>query len=396
MTATVALLVVLPTGCASDKIVSPEPQLNKIVCWGDSMTAGGEGVADQGQYPALLQQQIGVAVVNMGVGGETSTQIGVREGGIPTFVTVAGGIIPAYGTGVTVVFTSGYEPLTSPNGHVHGSILGVEGQLTLSGLLPQGTFTFTPTSRGGKSVSAPGTPQYIPDQPYRSDLPIFWEGRNNLLQTDAGPWGGEQVLSDIAQQVAGLPQGTNYLVLSVLNENDPAERSNGIYYPNVFELNRTLSSMYGAHYLDIRSILVNSFDPSSAVDVTDHSYDVPPSSLSAISAQGTLSTAIGTSDTTFSVSVTSGSIRPFQTLIIDQESIEILQVNGSTITSATRGYGGTVSSHSAGVAVIERDPTHLNKQGDAIVANAIATTLGFSPNQAALRQTSSKLAARHD
>ena len=375
------------TGCSNVKPQTPTQPSAAIVCWGDSMTAGDEGVADQGQYPQMLQQQIGQAVVNMGVGGQTSTQIGVREGGIPTYVTVAGGVIPAYGGGgVTVRFKVGYEPLTSPHGLVHGTILGVAGDLSLSDFLPNGTFTFTPTSPGN-SVNAPGTPQYLPVLPYSSDMPIFWEGRNNLFQTALGPWGAQQILSDIAAQVATIPPGKNYLVVSVLNENDPAERSSGVYYPNLIELNDALSKTYGSHYLDIRSTLVNAYDPTQPTDVTDHSFDMWPSSLSAVSGQGTLGSSIGVADTTFSVNVTVGPpLRVGQLLIIDQEGIDIVATDGTNVTMAIRGYSGIAGSHTAGTSVIERDPTHLNKQGDAIVAQAIAAKLGTSASPAALIQ----------
>lgn len=325
----------------------------------------------------------------MGVGGQTSTQIGVREGGIPTYVTVAGGTIPAYGKGgVTITFKPGYEPMTSPHGLVHGSILGVAGNLTLSDFLPNGIFTFTPSSAGSSAVSAPGTPRYLPNLPYSSDVPIFWEGRNNLLDSTPGPWGMQAILSDIAAQVATVPPGKNYLVLSVLNENGPNERNSGVYYPNLMELNTALSQTYGSHYLDIRSILVNSYDPTSPTDVTDHSFDMWPSSLSAVSAQGTLGANIGTADTTFLVNVTNGPpLRIGQILIIDQEGIYILDTDGATVISSIRGYSGTVQSHTAGTALIERDPTHLNKQGDAIIATAIANQLQGTSIQPALIHT---------
>ncbi len=385
----IALWAIWISGCGNVQKSQTPPTLpaGSIVCWGDSMTAGDEGITDQGQYPFFLQQQIGQVVVNEGIGGQTSTQIGVRQGGIPTYVTVAGGMIPAYGAGgVTVTFKPGYEPLTSPNGVVHGSILGVHGNLTLSDLLPNGTFTFTRTSAGNGPVSAPGTPQYIPDQTYSSNIPIFWEGRNNILQTTLGPWGPQQVLSDIAAQVATVPSGENYLVLSILNENDPAERSGGFFYQNVIELNNSLSNIYGSHYLDVRSILVNAYDPTQPVDVTDHGYDMWPTSLSAITAQGTLVSSIAADDLAFPVNVTDGPpLRAGQILVIDQEGIEIEDTDGINVNLALRGYSGNAGSHSAGTAVIERDPTHLNKQGYALVAQAVANQLGVSSSQAALR-----------
>jgi len=370
------ILSVLLAGCSSVFIVRSPLGLNQIVCWGDSMTAGNEGVTDQGVYPSILQAEIGPAVINEGVGGQTSTQIGVRQGGVASYVTVVGGIIPAYGQGgVNVIIPRGYEPLTSPNGRVRGSILGVKGEITLSGFLPGGTFTFTPLAGAESPVPAPGTPRFIPETPYSSYLPIFWEGRNNLVSAPAGPSGEAQILADIAAQVAAVPKGQTFLVLPVLNENGPAERRAGKDYPAVIALNNALSTTYGSHYVDIRSLLVASYDPSLPTDVSDFENDMPPSSLEAITAEGTLAESIGSSDTSFTVNVASGKLRIFQNLIIDKESIHILAVDGSRVTFAIRGYGGIQSSHTAGAAVAGMDGTHLNKQGYAIVAKAVADRL---------------------
>ena len=89
-------------------------------------------------------------------------------------------------------------------------------------------------------------------------------------------------------------------------------------------------------------------------------------------------------DTAFSVNVTAGQLRAGQILIIDQEGINIVQVNGSNITMAIRGYSGNQASHTAGTTVVEKDPTHLNKKGYAIVAQTVAAKLGSGSSQAAV------------
>src|SRR5947209_8177208 len=273
----IVIFSLLAAGCSDFQLstqgVPPTP--DGIVCWGDSMTSGNEGITDRGAYPAILHAKVGVKVVNGGIGGQTSTQIGVRQGGVPAYVTVVGGSIPASGP-VTIIFRTGFEPMTSPNGRVRGSILGVKGDVRLSGFLPGGTFTFTPIS-GSAAVSAPGTPQFIPETPFANYTPIFWEGRNNIFKTaGGGPWGAQQILSDIANQVASVPKGKNYLVLSVLNENGPPERSGQAKYSAVIDLNKSLCSTYGPNYLDIRSILIASYDPSLPTDVSDFDNVIPP------------------------------------------------------------------------------------------------------------------------
>lgn len=378
------LLPVLIAGCSDTrwltrsaaKAAATVQGSHSIVCWGDSMTEGNEGVKNQGIYPSILQTSIGPQVVNEGIGGQTSTQIGVREGGVPTSVTVVGGVIPAKG-GVTVKFATGYEPLTDPYITVQGSIDGVVGNLTLSAVLPGGVFTFTPIPGSKTPAVITGTPRYVPETPYQAYLPILWEGRNNLFATSKGPYGPAQIESDVAAQVAALPKSLNYVVLSVLNQNYPQERRGGSSYATVVGLDNNLSTIYGTHYLDVRSLLVGSYDSASPIDVSDYNADVIPTSLAAISAQGTLVGAVSKTATTFSVKLSAGTLSNHFNLVIDNENINILTVSGSTVTSCVRGYGGTAAAHSAGAAVTGHDPTHLNNQGYTIVANAVAKKLGL-------------------
>ena len=381
----ILLLPVLLAGCSDPRWLSARVARigggavqgpNTVVCWGDSMTHGNEGISDAAAYPGLLQASVGPQIVNEGIGGQTSSQIGVRQGGIPSYVTVEGGVIPAQG-GVTVKFATGYQPLTDPYITVRGSISGVEGNLTLSAVLPRGTFTFTPVAGSRTPLTVTGTPRFIPDTPYQSFLPIFWEGRNNLFATAKGPSGPAQVESDIAAQVASLPKGLNYLVLPVLNQNYAAERKGGVNYATVIDLDNSLSATYGTHYLDVRSLLVSSYDSASPVDVTDYNNDMIPTSLGAITAQGTLVGHIGKTDTTFTVNVTGGALIASHNLVIDNESIHLVTVSGSTVTSCVRGFGGTLAAHSAAAAITQHDPTHMNKQGYTIVANAVAKKLGM-------------------
>ena len=182
-------------------------------------------------------------------------------------------------------------------------------------------------------------------------------------------------IGGFAAQVNRVPQGKTYLVLSVINENIFSERRGGDHYKVLMHLNDALAETYGEHYLDIRSILVNSYDPSQPADVSDFESDMPPTSLGSVSAVGTLTSSIGIYDESFSVNMTKGQPVARANLLIDDENIKIITVEGSTITHSIRGYGGKLASHSAGAAVTQRDDTHLNKDGDIIVAKAVAAKL---------------------
>ena len=101
------------------------------------------------------------------------------------------------------------------------------------------------------------------------NLTIIWAGRNNYNYPT-------QVLSDIATMVADIGHD-GYLVLSILNNNTEVSGSAG--YNAIAYLNSQLASIYGSHYLDVRSILVAAYNPGNPTDVTDHANDCPPSSL---------------------------------------------------------------------------------------------------------------------
>jgi lysophospholipase L1-like esterase len=340
-----------------------------VVAWGDSLTFGEEGYFDQGAYPEDLQNLLYLTVENLGVKGQTSTQIGVREGGVPTYATVAGGMIPASG-GVTVTFPTGYEPVTAdgPAGGVSGTILGVRGVVTLD----SGVYTFTPTTPG-TAVSAPGSPQFVVDTPFASYLPVFWEGRNNYTQAT-------QVLSDLAAQVATVPSGQNYLILSIPNENSLGEWINKSDYKKIIALNNQLAAVYGSHYLDIWKVLVDSYDPTLITDVSDYNHGEVPTSLRPIYLYTTLVNAIGATDTSITVQSVgpTDAVREGFILTIDSganaENVKINAVSGNILT-VVRNYGGVNGPHAAGAQATVTDDDHLNAQGAQIVANAVANYL---------------------
>lgn len=349
-----------------------------VAAWGDSLTCGCSG-RTRGPYPSELQEQITLPVLNLGVSGNTSTQIGVREGGVPTTVTIDGGIIPASG-GVTVTFPScpndacaDYIPVTpyGPAGGVSGTILGVHGTVTIDST---GTIlTFTRTS-SGSAVSASGAPSFVVDTPYANYLPVFWEGRNDFGAT-------AQILSDLAGQVATVPPGQDYLVLSVININRPVEWygvSGNDLYQWVIPFNEQLASIYGSHYIDVRKLLVDAYDPTQATDVTDYQHDEPPTSLRALDQTATLANSIGPNDTTITLANESGIPGVTSIVKIDNganaENVLVTAVSGKTLT-VTRSFGGNQTSHAAGAPIEQDDEVHLNGKGYQVVANAVAQYL---------------------
>jgi hypothetical protein len=343
-----------------------------VAVWGDSLTYGNQGNYDKGNVPSDLENLITLPVENEGYDGQTSTQIGVREGGILTYATVTGGLIPASGS-VTVTFPVGYEPVgpTSTSAlapAVSGAIQGVHGSVAIDST---GTiYTFTRSSPGN-AVNAPGSPQFVVDTPYGGYIVVIWAGRNNTGQTT-------RILSDIAAMVATVPSGQNYLVLPIINEQRPPEWIGGSVYEWLVSFNGQLASIYGSHYLDIWKLLVDSYDPTQANDVSDYNNYEVPTSLRAIDQYTRLTNSIGPSDTSFNVASPSGMGGVGSNMVIDTganaEYVQATALSGNTFT-VQRGLGGNQTSHAAGAQVMTYDSIHLNAKGAQIVSNAVAQYL---------------------
>jgi lysophospholipase L1-like esterase len=345
-----------------------------VVAWGDSYTQGGQGLTDPGVYPNDLGKLITLPVANMGVDGNTSTQIGVREGGVPTYATVDSGTIPASGC-VTVTFPTGYEPVTNegPAEGVAGTILEVHGMVTYDSM--NKIYTFTRTN-SGSVVYAPGSPQFVVDTPYANYLPVFWEGRDNYL-------GGTQILSDLTSQVATVAPGQNYLVLSIINQERPVEFFGEYAYNQIVTDNTLLSNSFGTHYVDVWQPLIDSYDPTLITDVSDYNNHEVPTSLRPIVMNTTLANAIGSTDINLAFTKVCTSACEYgvgAVAIIDPgtSNAESVWVTATVIGNPVpvqRAIAGVLTSHAAGAPVTFIDPIHLNAQGYQIVANTVAQYL---------------------
>lgn len=104
---------------------------------------------------------------------------------------------------------------------------------------------------------------------------IIWSGRNSYSASST-------VRADIATMVAAMPSPKQFLIMSIINKNDGTEGNGGAGLTNynlITDLNNSLAALYPNNYLDIRKILVNSYDSSNPTDVTDYASDTVPSSL---------------------------------------------------------------------------------------------------------------------
>jgi lysophospholipase L1-like esterase len=353
-----------------------------VVCWGDSLT----GKLRPDGYPGILGTLISLPVVSEAVGGQTSTEIGVRQGGVHTNVTVKGGTIPADAS-VGVTFPQGYQPVTSlgPAEGVSGSIAGVHGLITLS---DQGLI-FT-RGQAGEAIAVPQPVPFLVDKPDALYLPIFWEGHNSLRFTSP-------VLSDLAAQVASLADGQDYVVLAVINADIEQEWKGEPGYQWIQTLNQQLANIYGSHFIDVRADLVNAYNAASIVDVSDFNHDEVPTSLRKVKGWGTLANAIDAAATSITLNLTVGSLKAGNILTIDTgsnaENVEVFSFSGSTVT-VIRHTGGVAAPHAAGAPVVLVDQLHLSAQGYGLVARDVAAYLDDHGISAAKTGRSAKNRAR--
>ncbi|NII42309.1 lysophospholipase L1-like esterase [Curtobacterium flaccumfaciens] len=177
--------------------------MTAIACWGDSITEIGVGTDS---YPDLLAQLTGVPVYNGGKWGQSSPQVGARQGGILAQLTFSGAQIPTSGS---VTVTADINPLGgSYSGSRLGSSHGVPG--TLSWDQPSNTLTFSRTTPGA-AVPLSGAVKFVPADATsvfnREAVQVFAAGRNGAQDVTGN-------VNAVRRMVAYA--NTRFLVLSVL------------------------------------------------------------------------------------------------------------------------------------------------------------------------------------
>ena len=359
--------------------IGPAISRNVIMDDGDSLTQGGQdGTALT--TPIAIQNAMNVAVVNNGIGGQTSTQIAGRMGLGPVTLTLSGASITGAGfntvTAINNVALAGmattqnpdYRLLSTPaditTRFLPGTLCGVHGNLKRSatGGPPSTVETYAfiadqltvTTACAAQSVFTPDNYR-LASQPF-----IFEGGRNNYANATTVQSDWTNVAATAA--AAGNP---NYLLLTALNGDYPTEYSGQAGYSQIGALNSYLASTYPNNSWDWRSWLVAQYNPANIVDVYNHTNDVVPYTLRAQVGAGTLAAAITTTgQTSISVTATTGAPANNQTLLIDGEYLYVTAVSGSSspyTLAVTRGYGtgGVAATHLIGAAYTAHDPLHL-------------------------------------
>jgi hypothetical protein len=269
-----------------------------IVVFGDSLTCGGQGNAygqsPAGSVPASLQSILGIAVLNQGVGGNTSNQIAVRynAGGANQTVALTGNQIYASGS-VQVTFPSGWEPVTSNGGNngagCYQSLMGsgtnavinsVPGTFTYS----NGVYQFTPTTYPSSPVAASANNSYSVASPYANAFLVVSAGTNDFA--NGFPHTAALIADDTAMTSLASER---YLVTSALPFIYSAYWTGGPNALALASLNAAKSSTFGNHYVDTLTPLLDGCEPVpgstiASLDIIDIFHGIVPTSCRAYDA----------------------------------------------------------------------------------------------------------------
>lgn len=145
------------------------------------------------------------------------------------------------------------------------------------------------------------------------------------------------------------------------------------FYTLIVQVNQMLAAAYPDNFLDIRSILINSYNPADPRDVFDFNCDVTPSSLH-VQGTSTLAAAITTTGQTAITLPTGLGLNTGTPILVGSECM-FLQTYASGTGAATvvRAQGGsTAATYASGTAFsYVGDALHYGTNGYAIFAQAV-------------------------
>lgn len=247
----------------------------QLVAWGDSLTESTGGATS---YPSQLATLLGRTVLNRGRGGQDVTRIIARQGGAAILCSVDGNAIPASGAvNVTPDIQALTTASTAPT--LSGWLANIYGTLSLN--QSTGQYSFTRSSSGATQACWPGSAFVVDTSLTDYMLPIFWCGRNNFNYVVPDLTAMVQKVFDYIQRGVSYlkPANSKFIIMGVISGNNSFEYVGTDNYNAKRQLVSLLQQKYPGNFIDIDTILVNSYNPSIPQDVTDFNNGIVPSSL---------------------------------------------------------------------------------------------------------------------
>ncbi|MEV8193900.1 fibronectin type III domain-containing protein [Rhodococcus pyridinivorans] len=274
--------VVLDSGPARWDGARPLTPSPTITCNGHSWIYSDNGLLEQ-----AIANVLGVTVRNLGIGGQTSTEVAIRTGGIIPLLTLAGNQIPADTTpvSVTAIQPSGdYRTNGSSSYTYPGTLAGVPGTLTET-LQAQGSnpvWTFTRTTAGDAVTVLPSTPFLVTNDAYEDETTVIMCAQNNLYTVDASM---RSVMRDIEAIVGTLtPVVKRFLIVGEFTfptDGDDATGGPLARRNKMLAINAERAARWPANFYDLRrdfidiGMQVGGLVPSSD-DISKINHDTTP------------------------------------------------------------------------------------------------------------------------
>lgn len=258
-----------PDDAGADSYTVKETTKTRIVCWGDSLTAG----AGEIPYPQILRDMLKINAVNCGVGGETAEIIAMRQGALPSYIAPC--VIPADKTEVCITF------LNEKGGKVDLSYFGVAGlsPVIIGGI--EGSVYYSQEKQSAVFTRLTAGTQHRLNRMTRvitkgmrdrntGDVCVYFLGTNNGFSIEKCDY-----YISLLEKMIAYSGSDKYVVIGLTTRT---------YTPDAFAINEKLAEHFGDNFLDIRKYLVeNGLSDAgltpTARDTEDISAGEIPSSL---------------------------------------------------------------------------------------------------------------------
>ena len=248
-----------------------------VAAFGDSMVAGQSGGGLS--FSGFLETALGYPVFHGGWGGQTSTEIGFRAGGVEIWARIPSGSIAASGATVLEITLPG--GMWRPDSTAFDVIAHLEDGTRIPGTLRKSTtqeWTFTPTGLSS-AKPVPREVKFVSVQALENSQRgyIFRAGRNNIdLET---------IVRDyrlVRDWVYSTQPQARFLALPLYN--DSSNTVGSVPYNTVMEINEALAEVCGRDFYDLRRWVIRyglsaAGIPPTPQDLTDMENDVIPVSL---------------------------------------------------------------------------------------------------------------------
>ena len=262
--------ITIPYNVYSENV--KEPEITDVVCWGDSLTEGANGVTP---YTTKLAELLGsnYTVINRGCGGDTAEGIACRQGGLPVYLQPCSLSNTAH-EAVNVVFKNIIGESVKPmfDSSFDGQRTNINGKLYYTSLRGENRqpVLCAYTDGEGQTINRPYYLHFGEYDTLRNKTMVIWSGSNNAPN--------EETIENIIQKIRAMIAhngNNNYIVVGLTSLTA---------MPDVLKCNRKMALAFGIHFLDISDYLRNyALDDlgisETSQDVIDKNNGDIPSSL---------------------------------------------------------------------------------------------------------------------